>query len=138
VTKARFAFQTRSGALSPGMANAVGRIHEAAMEGLEDAAHLVLDASNEDVPVLDGPEDLKWAGASDPGELKRSGNVLMEPEEHRAAIAYPVLYASLQHERLDYHHSGGGKAKFLERALLEKRQEAAEMIATKIREVIGS
>lgn len=136
MTKERFAFQTRSGALSPGMANATGRILEAAMKGLEDAAELVLKASNADVPVLDGPEDLKRAGASDPGELKRSGNVQMEPEQHRAAIAYPVVYASLQHERLDYKHNDGS-AKFLERALIDKREEAAEIIAKRIREVVG-
>lgn len=138
MTRAKYAFQTRSGALSPGMANATGKILEAATAGLEDAAHMVLEKSNEIVPVLDGPEDLKRAGASSPGELKESGNVQMEPEEHRAAIAYPVVYASLQHERLDYHHSAGESAKFLERALLENRDRSAEIIAERIRKAVGS
>lgn len=131
------AFQIRSGALSPGMANATGKILEAALKGLEDAADLALKKSNEHVPVLNGPEDLKRAGASSPGELKESGNVRMEPENFRAAIAYPVPYASLQHERLDYKHDPGEHAKFLETALLENREEAAEIIAKRIREVVG-
>lgn len=138
MTAKKFAFETRSGALSPGMANAVGEIHAAAMAGVKDAADLVLEKSNDMVPVLSGPADLKRAGASDPGELKRSGNVVMEPEQHRAAIAYPVVYASLQHERLDYHHNPGESAKFLERALLENRERAMEIVATKIREATAS
>ena len=138
MTRKQFAFQTRSGALSPGMANAVGEVLAAAMEGLEDAADLVFAKSQEYVPVLDGPEKLKRAGASDPGELKREADVTMEPEKFRAAIAYKTVYASLQHERLDYKHSAGESAKFLERALTEERERSMEIVAAKIREATAS
>lgn len=138
MTKKQFAFQTRSGALSPGMANAVGEVLAAALEGVKDAADLVFAKSQEYVPVLDGPERLKRAGASDPGELKRSGDVTMEPEQFRAAIAYKTPYASLQHERLDYKHSDGESAKFLERALVEERDRSMEIVAAKIRKATES
>lgn len=138
MTRKQFAFQTRSGALSPGMANAVGEVLAAALEGVKDAADLIFADSQEQVPVLDGPEQLKRAGASDPGELKRSGDVTMEPENFRAAIAYKTPYASLQHERMDYKHPSGGNAKFLERPLLENRERSMEIVAAKIRKATES
>lgn len=138
MTRKKFAFETRSGALSPGMDRAVEAVVTAAFEGLKDAADLVLADSQEQVPVLKGPAQLKRAGASDPGELKRSGDVTMEPENLRAAIAYRTVYASLQHERMDYNHPEGGNAKFLERPLIETKERSMEIVAAKIRKATES
>jgi hypothetical protein len=138
VSRKKFAFETRSGALSPGMDRAVEAVVTAAFEGLKDAADLIFAESQGQVPILEGPEQLKRAGASDPGELKRSGDVTMEPENLRAAIAYKTVYASLQHERMDYNHPSGGNAKFLERPLLENRERSMEIVAAKIRKATAS
>lgn len=115
-------------------------IRKAALIGLENAADAVLDDAKRQTPVLDGPEDLKRAGRTGgdqggtPGELRDSGHVVME--EHRAAIKFDTIYASLQHERMDYHHDNGN-AKFLERPLIDTRERTLEMIAAEIRKVVG-
>lgn len=124
-----------------GILGAIEKVLEAALSGLEDAAHLVMDRAKEEVPLLE-PESMKRAGRTGgdqggtPGELRDSGKVDMERDQRRAALSFNTVYASLQHERMDWHHTHGS-AKYLERPMTEMRSEVVETIAARIREVTG-
>lgn len=124
-----------------GILAAGNEILRAALEGLEDAAQLVMAKAKEEAPLLE-PESMKRAGrvggdqGGEPGELRDSGRVEMESEERRAALVFDTIYASLQHERMDWHHTHGS-AKYLERPMTEMRPEIVETIAARIREVTG-
>ena len=124
-----------------GLLDAVGKVLEAAMAGLEDAGHLVMARSKEEVPLLE-PESMNRAGRTggdqggEPGELRDSARVDAEPEMRRVALSYNTIYASLQHERMDWHHTHGN-AKYLERPMTEMRTEIVETVAKRIREVTG-
>ena len=122
----------RSGALRPGLGGAVGEILAAALRGLENAADLVFDESQRQVPVLDPAQESKGRTS---GELKASGRVEMEPKQKLAAIHYGTEYATYQHERMDLKHPNGGNAKFLERPMLDMREQELEAIAAEIRKV---
>ena len=124
-----------------GILAAKSAVLQAALAGLEDAAHLVMDRAKEEAPLLE-PESMKRAGRTggnqggEPGELRDSGHVEMESQERRAALIFDTIYASLQHERMDWHHTHGG-AKYLERPMTELRSEVVSTIAARIREVTG-
>lgn len=124
-----------------GLLGACEEIVAAALRGLENAAHDVLDAAKEQAPLLE-PESMKRAGrvggdqGGVPGELIASGRVDMIEAEKKAAISFNTIYASLQHERMDWHHTHGN-AKFLERPMLDTREQQVETIAKAIREVTG-
>lgn len=124
----------RPGGLVGGIAAAVGEIRAAALAGLKDAADLVFDESQRQVPVL-APE-LQTPGRTS-GELKATGTVDVEDGHMRAVFRYGTEYAAYQHERLDLAHPNGGNAKFLERPLIDMREQELEAIAAKIREVTG-
>lgn len=122
-----------------GLHAAVEEIVQAAIAGLEDAANMVKDKAVENAPLLTA-ESMPRAGrvggdqGGTPGELKGSARVDMEGQT--AAISFNTIYASLQHERLDWHHTDG-EAKYLERAMNETRPEQVDIIAKRIREVTG-
>lgn len=124
-----------------GVLHAASEVLQAAFAGLEDAAHLVMEKAKEEAPLLE-PESMKRAGRTggdqggEPGELRDSGRVDMETEERRAALSFNTVYASLQHERMDWHHTHGN-AKYLERPMTEMRSDVVETIAARIREVTG-
>lgn len=124
-----------------GLLGAAEAIREAARRGLENAAKdVVLKSAKEQAPLLE-PESMKRAGrvggnqGGVPGELRDSGKVEMVADD-TAAISFNTIYASLQHERMDWHHTHGN-AKYLERAMVETRPEQVEAIAKAIREVTG-
>lgn len=70
------------------------------------------------------------------GELRGSG-VVMDPE-HRAdggvdvVVAFTARHAAVQHEREDYAHPRGGKAKYLEANLLAMSPRYAQAIAASV------
>ena len=78
-----------------GILGAIEKVLEAALSGLEDAAHLVMDRAKEEVPLLE-PESMKRAGRTGgdqggtPGELRDSGKVDMERDQR---ISTPMLAA---------------------------------------------
>jgi hypothetical protein len=122
-----------------GLLAAAHEVVQAALAGLEDAANMVKDKAVDKAPLLTA-ESMPRAGrvggdqGGVPGELKESARVDMEGST--AAISFNTIYASLQHERLDWHHTDG-EAKYLERAMNETRHEQVEIIAKRIREVTG-
>lgn len=131
--------------LGSGLRRAVDDILAAATHGLEKAAkEVVLDEAVKQAPEL-MPESMKRAGEVGgdqgglPGELKESGKVDMVHEGTAgaaAAISFNTIYASLQHERLDWHHESGN-AKYLENAMNTTREEVVTTIAAEIRKVTG-
>lgn len=127
---------------------AIEEIRKAAMEGLLSAAEeIVKPVAVEKAPVLvnearagtgHGPhaDPAKYQGGK-VGELRASAHVVDEREsEQRVGIVFDTPYASLQHERMDWHHDVG-EAKYLENALNETRKEVVEHIADRVRRVTG-
>lgn len=125
---------------------AAEEIRKAAMEALLSAAEdIVKPVAVEKAPLL---EDTARAGTghgphADPAkyqggkvsELRDSAHVIDERDsEDRVGIVFDTPYASLQHERMDWHHDVG-ESKYLENALNETSKEVIEHIADKIREV---
>lgn len=86
-------------------------------KGVRDGAELLLDASNQRVPV-------------DSGELKGSGEVISDGLT--AAVSYGAAHALIVHEDMEAHHSRG-QAKFLEAALAEEQRELLAAIAASIK-----
>ncbi|MEU1883429.1 HK97 gp10 family phage protein [Streptosporangium sp. NPDC020072] len=69
----------------------------------------------------------------DKGVLRASAEVVIDRDEAVAAISYNTEYAVYQHERLDLHHPVG-EAKFLEKAMLAKAEDAQAILAKYLRE----
>ena len=121
---------------------AAAHVLEAALEGLKDAAdEIVMPLAVEKAPLLT-PASMKRAGrfggnqGGAPGELRESANVDLEADERRVALSFNTIYASLQHERTDWHHEDG-ESKYLESAMNESRNEVRERVAARIREATG-
>jgi hypothetical protein len=88
--------------------------------GLALAAEHVLAESKLEVPL-------------DEGTLERSGRTDVDEAALRASVSYDTPYAVPQHERLDYRHAPGRKAKYLEDPLNRERARVAEIIAAELR-----
>ena len=80
------------------------QIEQAAQAAMVDTAKAVLKQARANAP-------------KDDGKLARSGRVEVAFKE--VAVAFRAPYAWIQHERLDYRHPNGGKAKYLESAVGE-------------------
>ncbi len=74
---------------------------EAALQALHDGAEHILTEAIDETPI-------------DTGTLRRSGTVTDAPAEWAVYISFNTPYAVVQHERLDFNHPRGGKAKYLE------------------------
>ncbi|MEX3206078.1 hypothetical protein [Streptomyces acidiscabies] len=96
------------------------QIRAAAARGLYLAAEHVLQVSDEVVPL-------------DEAALQRSGAASVDEPSLTAMVSYDTPYAVVQHERLDYRHSPGRTAKYLERSLNGERAQVAAIIAAQVR-----
>lgn len=99
----------------------IGQNRSAANLGVKLGAEFLLAKANETVPHLDGI-------------LEQSGTV--SSDDLTAAVSYGGAakdYAVVQHERLDFHHPGKGRAKWLELALMENRKQIEKVIGAAIR-----
>lgn len=106
----------------------VGEQAEAgARKGLRKAAKHVLQVSNTRVP-------------NETGDLERSGRAEVDDANLRAAIGYgegpSEPYAVVQHEALEFKHSNGRQAKFLESALTGEAGTCRDLIATAVRRAL--
>lgn len=97
----------------------------AGYEGLFDAGDELMTASNVVIPI-------------DTHALGMSGRVSGDPVGKEVAVSYDKPYAVVQHERLDYRHKPGRKAKYLEGALNETARSLFEVIARPIRILLGA
>lgn len=101
----------------------VGQIRDEAARGLFLAGEHILGEADKQVPL-------------DEATLQRSGTVSVDEGSLTAAVSYDTVYAVPQHERLDYRHLPGRKAKFLEDPLRDEADTAGEIIAATIRRAI--
>lgn len=109
-----------------GAAHALEVMLVGALEGVTLAGENVLQKSNVHVPLLEGT-------------LERSGQVEAEIDGDSAvaAISYDTPYAVAQHEDMNYRHSQGRHAKFLEIAWNNSRDQTLAIVATSIRKRTG-
>lgn len=66
------------------------------------------------------------------GTLERSGRVQLV-DDNTGAVVYDTPYAAVQHERLDYRHSAGRQAKYLEQPMQTEREVILALIAATLR-----
>jgi hypothetical protein len=111
-----------------GSAELAARLRAAGEAGIRGAEAGLFAAGN----VI--MEDAKRRAPVDLGNLKGSGYVA-DPERAATGVTIEVgfggpaaAYAVVQHERLDYHHDVG-EAKYLERAIDAKKDEAFAAMA---------
>lgn len=101
------------------------RIQSGAAGGLRLAAEHVLQVANTRVPIEEGT-------------LERSGRATVDEGFLKAAVSYGTKYAVVQHERLDYRHSDGRVAKYLESALTSEAAAVRDLVAAGCRRSINS
>lgn len=92
-------------------------LRDAASKGLAKGLEQVKDTAVAGAPVADG--DLR-----DSAEVRVDGLT--------GEVVFNVRHASIQHERMDYNHPGGGGPKFLEQALASERDVVRDAIAESI------
>lgn len=104
----------------PQIENALGQdaIDFALLQGMEH----ILAESNKIVP-------------HEFGELERTGEA--QVQNGKGTVSYESVYAVPQHENLTYKHSPGRKAKFLEIAATETKNEVAEIVAYVLKQGLG-
>lgn len=96
-------------------------VRKAAADGMRDAAEHLLEYANRTVPIEEST-------------LMRSGQADVDPETLEASVSYDTPYAVVQHERLDFKHDPGRRAKWLELSLNEREEPLQRYIARKIQE----
>jgi len=95
-------------------------VRKAAARALRDGAEHLLTEANKTVPI-------------ETGELMRSGAPDVDDKALEATVSYDVPYAVPQHERTDFRHDPGRRAKWLELTLDEERARIQRYIEDKIR-----
>jgi hypothetical protein len=106
-----------------------------ALEGIADGAekgvrlaveHLLTEA-NKQVP-------------HDEGTLERSGATGVERSGAgaRGSVTYDTPYAVRQHEDMELNHHGKGRSKWLETTMAQEAGTVGKIIATSVREGLGS
>lgn len=96
-------------------------IAQAKKQALSDGAERLLGASNRVVPIEDGT-------------LEQSGGTTVRGDE--AAVHYSADHAVPQHERLDYEHTNGRRAKFLEDATKTEAKAIGDVMAKTFRSAL--
>lgn len=89
-------------------------VRAAREDALFTAAGYLLEQANRTVPLEEGT-------------LQSSGGVAVDGDE--AAVFYDTLYSVTQHERTDYQHDEGRRAKWLELTLQERDRQVREILA---------
>lgn len=72
----------------------------------------------------------------DEGTLERSG--FASADDTRGAVSYDTPYAVRQHEDMSLHHDGKGQAKWLENTLAAESDTVGQIVATAIRQELGT
>lgn len=97
---------------------ALSEIKEAQKKANAAGAEFILGESNRKVP-------------HEYGDLERSGTA--DHDEDGFTVSYGTVYAVPQHEILDYQHSDGREAKFLENAAINNREQLLEVMGDEIK-----
>lgn len=99
------------------------RMQEGAVKGLRVAMEHLLQASREQVP-------------HEEGTLERSGVASVDASGLVGAVSYDGPYSVIQHERLDFQHDAGRKAKYLEDPFDSEHGVMLELVAAEIRRAL--
>jgi hypothetical protein len=104
------------------------RLRAAAVVGLEEVGHVILETAKHEIPVGDPAVD------PDPNvSLRDSGHVEVERAGRSVVIVFDTPYAAKQHEQQRYAHPRGGHAKFLERPLMAMLPRIEGILASEVR-----
>lgn len=95
-------------------------VEKAAQDGLREAGKAVLKRARELSPT-------------DSGDSDNSGFVRVD--DLTVQVGFTSIVSRLQHENLDFQHTDGGQAKFLEAAADEVN--IGQIVAAKVREQLG-
>lgn len=112
----------------------VAKLHDRLDEAARAGADVILDRSQELVPV-EGRPDTHGGTLAESGRVVTAGDVNVPG---LAAITYDGPYAAYQHEGIEFAHPHGGQAKFLETALNEQAEQAVEKAGDAIRRLLES
>lgn len=93
-------------------------------QGLGQASEFVLGESRKVVPLEEAT-------------LSRTGTASVDEATETAAVSYDTPYAVIQHERLDFRHDRGRKAKYLEDPIQSTREKQAQIIARAIEQELA-
>jgi len=76
----------------------------------------------------------------DEGTLERSGETGVDATggQVRGSVSYDTPYAVRQHEDMELNHDGKGEAKWLENTLAMEKATVADILATAIRNEVGT
>ncbi len=94
------------------------RVAKARDDTLLDGVEYLLETANRTIPIEEAT-------------LQRSGRATAERGE--AAVSYDTPYAVPQHERTDYRHDPGRRAKWLEMTVREQGPAIRELLAEGLR-----
>jgi hypothetical protein len=95
-----------------------------AIRGLQLSTELLLGEAVKIVPLEEAT-------------LQDSGKATVDEEKLEGKVTFETPYAVVQHERLDFHHPNGRKAKYLETPWRENAEKFAELIAFQIKRALG-
>ena len=101
-------------------------LRETARQAVAEAARHVLGESNRLVPFREG-------------HLARSGRVTTQAQSDKISgiVSYHSPYALRQHEETSWRHPHGRQAKYLETALIRNRGEVLQILARRMRGLLG-
>lgn len=119
---------------------------EAVMQGLVDDGLDLLSESVQNAPIdvgdlrksahLYAGDEVIASGKSEGGiDVQNTG--LAPTDNLQVSVAFEEPYALKQHEHMEYQHTKGGMAKFLQTPLQQKSQQYHDHIVDKVREVLG-
>lgn len=93
---------------------------EGQQDGLVEAAGMLLDASNQIVPL-------------DRGDLMGAGQVDFDLDAGTASVYYDTVYAAKLHQNPKYNFQNGRRGKFLQQAVRQGATRVTELYAEKFR-----
>lgn len=100
--------------------------------GLRKAAELVRETAARDIPIGDPSVD------PDPSfALREHGHIVIEPGGRTALVIFEGPYARVLHDDLDREHPRGGRAKFLEAAVLAIVPKFQSIVASEVKRRLG-
>lgn len=106
---------------------ALDGIRKGGAKGMKLAVEFLLTEDNKHVP-------------HDEGTLERSGDTGVQETEYgvRGSVSYDTPYAVRQHEDMTLHHHGKGQAKWMENTHAAEAETVGKIIATKVRQELGT
>lgn len=99
------------------------RAYKALRQALFQAGWYVRTEANKTVP-------------HETGALHDSGGVDIDDEDLVVSVFYDTPYARVQHERLDYKHKPGRRAKWLEKTLQEEHAAVRRFLMNQLKKAL--